>query len=314
MDRKSVKLYLGLVFMALICAGCGDAKLDVSSDKAYGESVRKLYDSVPAGERESFLKNFSAVLSSIPKFGSVNINEKDLFALYDFVKLLGGEEGVKMLQPVNGLTVKQINEKGRVIRKDKLAERLASLQKALPELEKEIARDNAHLENLKKIFVSVKEVEPYQYIDPITKKPVAQVAGLRAVFTLKNDSSAVLRDVKGQVEFKGLDPDKRYGWKHLSDSWRADGVKIEGVLNRNMNLAPGSEVELVLEETLDIMSRRQTPYPTDKKFEVVISDFEPILEDSMDRPQYAVDSRAKQLSALQGQIKSVEQEIKDIEK
>lgn len=314
MHPKLIHFYVILIFTVILCVGCGDAKVDTTSDKAYSESIKKIYDSVPDNEKEAFRKNFSAVLSSIPKFGTVNMNEKDLFALYDFVKLLGGDEGVKMLQPINGLTARQINEKGRGIRKEKLAGRLASLQKSLPELEQEIARDQAHLEDLKKITVSVKEVEPFQYVDTITKKPVARVGGLKAVFVVKNGSSVPLRDIKGDVEFKSPDPAKSYGWKQLSNSWRADGGKIEGVLNRNLKLAPGAELELVLEETLDIISRRETTYPTDKKFEIVINNFEPVLESSGDRPQYAIDSRATELTSLQNQIKSIEQELKDIDK
>jgi hypothetical protein len=46
----------------LLCVGCGDAKLDTSSDKAFSESLEKVYNTVPEAEREDFRRYLRMVM------------------------------------------------------------------------------------------------------------------------------------------------------------------------------------------------------------------------------------------------------------
>lgn len=93
-----------LSFAALFCVvmvGCGGDKIDISSDSAYNESLKKIYEALPEAERAEFRDNFGAILTHALGIGSETMNENEMYTIYGLAKLFGGADGPKMLRPVN---------------------------------------------------------------------------------------------------------------------------------------------------------------------------------------------------------------------
>lgn len=310
--RKMTNSGFGLTltgFVALwFCVGCGGDKLDVSNDQAYSTSIAKIYQALPEDEREEFRKNFSAVLSEIPKFGSAKLNENDLMKLYDYVKLFGGEEGAEMLEALHGLTAKDIKKQGRAIRKTQIGERLGRMKAELAAMEKAIEKDKQFALEFQKVAVVCTGVELKEGADH-AGKPWGAVHTISALITVTNNSSEPVQHIRGVVTFSD-DVDGKINELSLTNLQEVGTGKSFGP----SFLKPGWEIpagetghgEVVLQF---YGPNKKHPFPAGKKYSAELSEVKVAFKDEQDHNELNMSLRASSYGRLKDSIDTAEKEL-----
>lgn len=301
-----------LMFVCLSLTACGEAKLDMSSDKAYGESIKKIYEPLSEDDREEFRRNLGSVMSEIDGLGgSGYINEKDMYMMYNIATLFGGDEGVKALQALNGLTYSEITKRGRDIRRAKLATRLEALKAEAAELEKAVADDEKFVAELKKVEAACTGIEAIEALG-FRDKPEGVVGVLAASITVKNNSSMVLENVDGRITFSD-EVGKIDDWG-LQDNLRPANLGMKERFDPKFNIAPGAEWQGKFFLKLGIghannKKRHPFPVPPDKQYTASISDLTPNFVTEKSYRQSGMESRVTQLQNRRNSIKQLEEEL-----
>lgn len=132
-------IVIGAMF---ICAGCGEPKLDTSSDQTFSASLEKIYNSIPESDREAFRDylyvamgdQVPASLGGMRRVRSLD----DIKKMYSLVKAMGNDNDIKLLNNINGLTKTKIIAKGKALVKMGLEERLANINVKIEETGKKV--------------------------------------------------------------------------------------------------------------------------------------------------------------------------------
>ncbi len=136
LKKVSFFALLAIFLMCLFCTGCSsEPKVDTSSDQTFVQSMAEIYKTLPETERDDFGKYFMATIAGeIKGINYKNIKEDEYGKLYSMIKSRGGENAEKYLAAINGMTAKQIQEKGKGIWKSHFEERLTGLKTRLAEM------------------------------------------------------------------------------------------------------------------------------------------------------------------------------------
>ena len=272
-------LFAAPLVMCLLLTGCGGPTIDLSSDKAYTESIQKIYDAVPEGEREIFLDNFGAILSEIDGLGIRKVKEKDIPLLYSWISALGGPEGLALLQPIDGLSVSEITAQGGVIRKKKMEAQIKDMKGDLVELEKTAAEYENYAKEQEKIKLIFNKIEPVEELS-YYKKPTEITKLLVAYVTVQNDSSLPIKKMSGFVIFSD-EAGKEVAKLALNDTGylKPAELNIQRSYYKDLDIAPGTSWEGKIGMQFDNPNKKDNPFPPTQKYSAAFSELEPIFID-----------------------------------
>jgi len=197
----------------LFWIGCGESKLDISSEKTFAASLEKIYKSIPEGERETFRDYLNLTMhGKVPALSTFFGGKRDvpsyedLIQMYSMTKAFGSEKDMKLFGNINGLTRSDITSKGKAILKEDLEEHLTGLDKQIEVVKKQVEENRKKAEGAKKfseeltkvsIELGAVEVAEAQY-----SSHKGQVGFVSLAVTIINDSSETLHGFKdGRVTF-----------------------------------------------------------------------------------------------------------------
>jgi hypothetical protein len=153
-SRKMGSRFLILGVIALVLSGCGDPKIDGSSESALKESLAKIGKSLPAEKQDQFKQSLGLIAVSQMDVGSVLSGKKSADGLFDEAR-----------KGLDGKTADQVIAQAVQIRLDReQRERTQALAEIQELLAKRAAAESAVLE-LKKFTVTKSrfEIVPQKY-------------------------------------------------------------------------------------------------------------------------------------------------------
>jgi hypothetical protein len=288
----------------LLCVGCGDAKLDTSSDKAFSESLEKVYNTVPEAEREDFRRYLNIVLENKAIRNAPDYEE--ISQLYSLIKAFGGKD--EMLGRINGLTKTEIVTQGKVILKKSLEERLATLNEQIAEAQKKVDEGKRLQAESEKVEVICTGVDFKEGVEIWGNKPWGSIASFAALITVKNNSSETVKDIRGKISLTDGEPDS-FSPNDLSSLKPVD-LPDDAYYPGSLDIAPGTEWKGKVAWSMMGPNKRH-PYPPTKEYTVTISDVK--VELDVER-QWGddIETQEKMLAQSQQALKSVEAELAKI--
>lgn len=231
--------------------------------------------------------------------------------MYDIAKLFGGDEGIKALQQLNGLTYSEITKRGLDIRRANLMSRLEALKANAAELEKEVADDEKFVAELKKVEAVCTDIAAMESLG-FRDRPEGVVGILVASITVKNNSSLVLENIDGRITFSD-DVGKIDDWG-LQYNLRPANLDMKARFDPKFNIAPGAEWQGKVFFKLGIghgNNKKRHPFPVSshKQYTASISDLTPNFVTEKYYRQSDMESRVTQLQNRRNSIKQLEEEL-----
>ena len=301
----------------LFIPGCGEPKIDISSEQAFTASMEKVYNSVPDSEREAFRDYLNLTMEGkvpVSFFGGERKipSYDDLIQTYALVKSFGNRDDMKLLGNINGLTRTDIINKGKLLLKLDLEERqanhqerLANLNKELAEIQKKVEADQKFEQEHQKVEVSCSGVEIREGLN-FENKPWGTIGSITAFITVKNNSSEPVKHISGNVDFFDGSSNRfdRVWLTYLLPIDQGDELlRVD-----NLQIAPGAEWKgKVVLKMLGV--NKNHPYPPKKQYSASLSDIKIILDSAVSRSNFDVESRVRRLQNLQDSIKETEAEL-----
>ncbi|MDR2946027.1 MAG: hypothetical protein LBV79_04710 [Candidatus Adiutrix sp.] len=299
-------LCLALVVMSalVLCAGCGEPKLDTSSDQAFSASLEKVYNAVPEAEREDFRRSLNSVLENKPIRRAPGYDE--IIQLYSLIKAFGGEQ--EMLGRINGLTRADIVAQGQAILKKNLEESRAKLAAQVAETQKKVDRLKGlqgETEKVEVICTGVELTEGFNY----EKKSWGTAGSIAALITVKNNSSETVKQIRGAIVLSDGEPNAASQNNLLT--LKPLDMPDDQYQHGSLNIAPGTEWQGKIVWKMAGPDKRH-PYPPTKEYTAAISGVQVDLdvelswgddlesqETLLKKSQEALQAVEKELAAMQ---------------
>lgn len=183
---------IALTVLAATLSGCGEPKIDGSSEQAFKESIAKVAKSLPEDQRKKFSSDVTLLA----------------FQGIDFGEVLRGKQSPEdasgnLVASLNGMTAGQVSEKADEVRRQRAQKEKDQARLEIQELEKKKAQFDASKLSLAKFEISksryYKEAQEYSY----REQPVIELS------VINNTGAAVSR-----AYFKGTisSPDRSVPW------------------------------------------------------------------------------------------------------
>jgi hypothetical protein len=276
----------------LLCVGCSETKLDTSSDKAFSESLEKVYNTVPEAEREDFRDYLGIVVDGryhpyVVAFGKIaersTPSYEQIIKAYSLIKASGKEDGIAALNKLNGLTKTDIISQGKTITQKAIEERLPDINQQIDALSKETEPLKKYNEELAKISIELGPVEALE-----SKNRKGRIGELSVTVTITNGSSkkmtgfnnAQYGDAITFTDANGKKADGRVAvsmssFKLEDGSWPFS----QGMYSDNKGLDAGKSITGKI--TSGVSSSTPFPYPPENEFTAALVDgmVQPVLED-----------------------------------
>lgn len=315
MKLKNLPTLAAAIF-CILCAGCGEPKVDVSSDQAFAKSLGKIYRSVPEAEQEAFrdflylamegkvsyLSPLDGVKRKVPSYD-------EIVKTYSLVKAAGQAKGLEQLRNISGLTRAGIINHGQAILKADLEARQDSLNEEIAKQEKIIAECVALAEDHAKVSIELSgQVEVVE-----AKRPGdAGKAGAFAIASvIVNGSSRHLRNIKfGGLTISDEKGNTAGGTVSFYDFETETGEKLFQDGNKSLGLKPGETAKGKL--VARITPSSLFPYPPDKALKYEIRGDEkamPVLDDENGFDKFREAEARDRLARSQEEMEAVRLEL-----
>ena len=257
-NAASLWIVLSTLFF---CVGCGEPKLDTSSDQAFSTSLEKIYNSVPETEREDFRGYLNIAMGL--KGGAPSYDK--LVQLYSLIKARGNENERTRINDLNGMTKNDIITRGKTVLKNELEEQLETVNI-------KIEAATSYIEELKKINIEIGAVEAFESKSPLRK---GMIGSLGLDVTIKNGSSKKLRNFKGGQVIFFDENGKEVGKTYLSSFMASNGKALFNDLLGDPGLEAGETIKGHV--TTEVSG---LPFPPQSTFKAVLTNepFTPILD------------------------------------
>ena len=278
---------MSLLFAMAMCIGCGEQQIDTSSDKAYVESLKIVYESVPEEGRKEFRKNLHRVLSEKARFGGGTLSESDMYIIYNIAVGLGNDKEREAVLALNGLTASEITQRGEAIgaekdkrdqerRKKQLEADIAKLNESIDFLEKVVVSNKKFTEAVGQVEVTATGVEALEAKrEAGSTQNSGRVGYFVALVTIKNNSSEVVQSVGGKITIAD-EAGEKIETKYLSTIEAADGYTISNKIDKHLNIAPGAEWRGKVFFKMYRIDKKH-PYPLTQKYIATLSDVKVVL-------------------------------------
>ena len=297
----------------LLSVGCGEPKLDTSSDQAFSASLEKIYNSVPKEERETFRDYLHLAMegkvSALARFFSEQRrvpSYDEIVKSYSLVKAFGDME---LINRLHGLTKTDIINTGKAILKKDLEIRQSSIQKELVVLQKQIADCQAFADDMAKVVIELSD----QVTAVESNRPgdAGKVGAFEIAAVIKNGSSRHLRGISGgKMKIIHENNIEMGGLISFFDFETEDGEKLFDKGYQSIGLAPGETAKGKIRQQITPSSR--FPYPQTKASKYVIWNNEiakPWLDGRDDFSQYDEKQAQDRLDRCNKQIEAIKQEL-----
>jgi len=246
-----------MIITGLFCLGCGEPKLDTSSDQAFATSLEKMYSSVSETERVVFLGYIDLVMEDRDHLKVNPPSCDDIIKLYSLITAWGKKKELERINSLNGLTKNNIITQGKTIWKKGLEEQLA-------EVDKKIEEANSYAEAFKKIDIELGSVEAGEASSLFGK---GKIGSLSVNLTITNGSSLKLKSFGGGtvIFFDENGKEVNHMTAHLSSFIAADESRpfeerYHGGSGLGLEAGKTIKGRLTSKEVLDL------PFPTQSKF------------------------------------------------
>lgn len=256
---------------ALTAAGCGEPRLDTSSDTAFAESLQKIHESLPETRRPDFLYNleicfsgrepvsFSRAQRSIPSL-------EELVDIYGLTKLTGDQEDLELIEALNGLSADEINARAAKLLATELEAKLAENAAELKELEAYLAELEAFEQDLAKVSLELGPVQAREGRESVHK---GRLGGLGLRVKIKNGSSRQLLGFSdGAIKFtdhQGREMKIQADLNRAADSAGQQIFQSQVLSGQPDGLAPGAEFSGEVVEMFFQLPQGY-PYPPEGQF------------------------------------------------
>ena len=308
-----------LVFAVLLCIGCGEPKVDTSSDQAFAKSLDKVYKTVPEAEQEAFrdflfltMEGKVSALSSV--FGGKRKapSYEEILKTYSLVKAMGREGDPEPLRNIKGLTRIGIMNKGRAILKDYLEERQAALSEEIAKLEKITAECVALAEDMAKV-----EIELSGQVEAVPAKgpeDAGKVGAFAIAVEIKNGSPRHLRNIKfGGLTVSDESGNTAGGTITFHDFETEKGEKLFQNGYNSLGVQPGEAVKGKLIATINPSS--VFPYPPVKALKYEIRGDEkalPVLDDEQGFDKFREAEARERLARCNEELEIVKRDLEQL--
>jgi len=305
-----------LVLAALLGVGCGDPKIDTSSDQAFAKSLGKIYKSVPEAEQEAFrdylyltMEGKVSSLSSLDGETRKVPSYEEILKVYSTVKALGREKDLELLRNINGLTRTGIVDNGRAILKADLEERQARLGEEIAKQEKVIAECVALAEDRAKVVIELSDkVEAVQAKRP---EDAGKAGAFEIAVVIENGSSRHLRNIKsGGLTIADAKGNTAGGTLSFYDFETETGEKLFQEGHKSLGVKPGETVRGKL--VARITPSSLFPYPPDKALKYEIRGDEkavPVLDDENGFDKFREAEARDRLARGREEMEAVQREL-----
>jgi len=305
-----------VVLAALLGVGCGEPKIDTSSDQAFAKSLGKIYQSVPEAEQEDFRDylylTMEGKVSSLSSFdgGKRKVpSYEEIVKVYAMVKAVGQAKDLELLRNINGLTKTGIIGKGQAILKADLEERQASLSEEIAEQEKIIAECVALAEE--RARVSIELSDQVTVVEAKRPADAGKAGSFEIAAVIENGSSRHLRNIKfGGLTVSDEKDNTAGGTISFYDFETENGEKLFQDGHKSLGVKPGETVRGRL--VARITPSSLFPYPPDKALKYEIRGGEkprPVLDDENGFDKFRESEARERLARSQEEIEAIQREL-----
>ncbi|MBH3412710.1 DUF6694 family lipoprotein [Pseudomonas putida] len=212
-----MRRFIALAVLAGLIAGCGEPKVDGSSEEAFKGSIAKVAESLPTDQREKFKSDVMFIALQSMDFGKVLQGKKR-------AEDIPGD----MQSALNGMTAKEISAKADLLRAERAERERKQALAEIDELAAKQIKAEAAKESLKKFEVQksrfYKESQKYSFRD----KPIIEM-------TVSNGTDKAV----ARAYFKGTiaTPGRSVPWLVKEFNYEISGGLEPGEV-QNWSLAP----------------------------------------------------------------------------
>jgi hypothetical protein len=191
--RFASRLLISLILPCFFAVSCGSSRLDTTDAESFNESVKKMYDSATAKDKNDFKNFFYIAMNGRSDLITMSVlKDEDISKLDSFFRVLVTKKTAEELKALHGLSISEIVDLGRNLKITYLDGRIQQIRRELNSLGQSADYYKTYAAQRDRVL-----------IDPATEAKAAEgapgkIGSITVPVAVENNSDLPLVDIQKQ--------------------------------------------------------------------------------------------------------------------